>query len=147
MSNQSRSLIPLGCVLSCLIILGGCVPKKTATKGAAQQSSPQESVTVSTGESQFSQVAEMPADEPYLHQCLNDADLLLKTNKKYKDDVTALYRTIESAKHYASVSNKVSRNVSMTATPLYEFRVHDMCNNISNLVLKEMKAEIGTLNK
>lgn len=144
MISQSIKIRKLPIIISCIFILAGCTSGKVTSSGIEEkQGLPASSMTESPT---TSQVVEKNSEEPYLQQCLNDAELLVRTNKKYNNEVTSLYKTIDSAKHYASVSNKVSKNVSSTATPLFEFRVHDMCNNISSLVIKELKAEIGTRN-
>lgn len=144
MTSQTIKTRKLSVIISCFFILTGCTAGKVASSGIEEtQGIPDSSKAAYPA---TSQIIEKTSEEPYLQQCLNDAELLVRTNKKYNNEVTSLYKTIDSAKHYASVSNKVSRNVSSTATPLYEFRVHDMCNNISSLVIKELKAEIGTRN-
>lgn len=140
MFSQAFYFSKFGYVLSCLLLIGGCVTKKPIVNSSTQMLPRRTPVT--SVDAQVSQVSEMSVDESYLDRCLNDADLLTRSNKKYKDEVAALYKTIDRAKYYASVSSKVSKNVSMTATPLYEFKVHDMCNKISVLVLSEMKEEV-----
>lgn len=144
MTSQSIKTRKLPIIISYIFILNGCASGKIVSSGIEEtQGIPTSSMTEYPTSSQ---VVEKTIEEPYLQQCLNDAELLVRTNKKYNNEVASLYKTIDSAKHYASVSNKVSKNVSSTATPLFEFRVHDMCNNISSLVIKELKAEIGTRN-
>ncbi len=142
MFSQAFYFSKFGYVLSCLLLIGGCVTKKPIVNSSTQMPTSSDSMAVTSVDAQVSQVSEMSVDESYLDRCLNDADLLTRSNKKYKDEVAALYKTIDRAKYYASVSSKVSKNVSMTATPLYEFKVHDMCNKISVLVLSEMKEEV-----
>lgn len=142
MFSQAFYFSKFGYVLSCLLLIGGCVTKKPIVNSSTQNATSSDSMAVTSVDAQVSQVSEMSVDESYLDRCLNDADLLTRSNKKYKDEVAALYKTIDRAKYYASVSSKVSKNVSMTATPLYEFKVHDMCNKISVLVLSEMKEEV-----
>ncbi|EOY5739938.1 TPA: hypothetical protein ACOEAK_004411 [Enterobacter ludwigii] len=139
-----RHIQKLPVIISCLYILSGCTSEEKVPHGTevitAMSTPPNKEYNTTE------QPVEKGSEDTYLQQCLNDAELLLRTNKKYTNEVTSLYKTIDSAKHYASVSSKVSTSVSMTVTPLYEFRVHDICNNISSLVIKEIKTESGTRN-
>ncbi|HBM3184800.1 TPA: hypothetical protein LVM22_001058 [Klebsiella oxytoca] len=72
--------------------------------------------------------------------CIFEAQSLLKMNKsKYASEVKILFDTINDAKYYSSISAKISKDVYGTLTPYYRFRINDICNNISHLILNEFK--------
>lgn len=77
-----------------------------------------------------------------LDACLRDADALVKVNSNYRYDVNGLYDEIKSAKLYASISDDVSKNVNTTITPLYEYKINDACNNISQKLITELKSRV-----
>lgn len=75
-----------------------------------------------------------------LSTCLFEAGQLVKLNPgKYREQVNTLYEDIRSAKYYASVAGNLSATTTDTITPLYQFRVNDACNTISQLLLAELK--------
>lgn len=72
--------------------------------------------------------------------CLFEAEQLLKINKdNYRVAVNALYQNIREAKYYASIAPEMSSGSTDTLTPMYQFRVNDACNTISQLLLAELK--------
>lgn len=75
--------------------------------------------------------------------CLQNADALVKSNSKYKKDVDHLYQTLNSSKFYASISNNITSDVSSTITPLYEYKVNDLCNKISQNLINELKGKVS----
>lgn len=84
-----------------------------------------------------------PVDEGVRKQlttCLFEADQLLKLNRaKYREPVNSLYQDIRAAKYYASVASHLSTGATDTLTPMYQFKVNDACNTVSQLLLTEFK--------
>lgn len=75
-----------------------------------------------------------------LATCLFEADQLVKLNAgKYRGMVNTLYENIHSAKYYASIAGNLSATTTDTITPLYQYRVNDVCNTISQALLGELK--------
>ncbi|MBS3895070.1 hypothetical protein E0L31_027005 [Serratia marcescens] len=72
--------------------------------------------------------------------CLFEAEQLLKINRdNYRAPVNALYQNIREAKYYASIAPEMSSGNTDTLTPMYQYRVNDACNTISQLLLAELK--------
>ncbi len=82
---------------------------------------------------------EQPAQIPALQQCIQDADALVKLDKKFQQDSNELYGLINDAKFYASVSSQTSASVKSTITPLFEYKINDKCNSISQKLIKEFE--------
>lgn len=82
---------------------------------------------------------EQPAQLPALQQCIQDADALVKLDKKFQKDSSDLYGLINDAKFYASVSGQTSASVKATITPLFEYKINDKCNSISQKLIKEFE--------
>lgn len=82
---------------------------------------------------------EQPAQVPALQQCIQDADALVKLDNKFQKDSSELYGLINDAKFYASVSGKTSASVKSTITPLFEYKINDKCNSISQKLIKEFE--------
>ena len=80
---------------------------------------------------------EQPAQVPALQQCIQDADALVKLDNKFQKDSSELYGLINDAKFYASVSGQTSASVKSTITPLFEYKINDKCNSISQKLIKE----------
>lgn len=121
-------------LLSVLIALGGCQGVKKTT------------VTVSPGQPVLRSqtvAAKAPTDEATKKQlttCLFEAEQLLKLNtEKYRQPVDTLYQYIRAAKYYASVSSSMSTGNTDTLTPMYQFKVNDACNTVSQLLLSALK--------
>lgn len=75
-----------------------------------------------------------------LATCLFEADQLLKMNPaKYREPVNALYRDIRQAKYYAAVAARLSAGSTDTLTPMYQYKVNDACNTVSQMLLTEFK--------
>lgn len=85
--------------------------------------------------SQTSQPAQIPA----LQQCIQDVDALVKLDNKFQKDSSELYGLINDAKFYASVSGQTSASVKSTITPLFEYKINDKCNSISQKLIKEFE--------
>lgn len=121
--------------LCVLLVLGGCqgVKKTTVTPAQGQP------VLSSSQDARL----KAPTDDmtkKQLTTCLFEAKLLLKFNQqKYNQPVDTLYQYIRAAKYYASVSSNLSTGNTDTLTPMYQFKVNDACNTVSQLLLAELK--------
>lgn len=82
---------------------------------------------------------EQPTQVPALQQCIQDADALVKLDNKFQKDSSELYGLINDAKFYASVSGQTSASVKSTITPLFEYKINDKCNSISQKLIKEFE--------
>ncbi|MBZ7640279.1 hypothetical protein [Klebsiella oxytoca] len=82
---------------------------------------------------------EQPAQVPALQQCIQDAGALVKLDNKFQKDSSELYGLINDAKFYASVSGQTSASVKSTITPLFEYKINDKCNSISQKLIKEFE--------
>lgn len=84
-----------------------------------------------------------PSGTEVKHQlatCLFEAEQLIKLNgTKYQAPVSALYRDIRAAKYYASLAGRLNATTTDTLTPMYQYRVNDACNTVSQLLLSELK--------
>ncbi|AHE72405.1 hypothetical protein M942_00190 [Enterobacter ludwigii] len=78
--------------------------------------------------------------QQHLATCLFEAEQLAKLNSdKYREPVNALYRNIRAAKYYATLAARMNTGSTDTLTPMYQFRVNDACNTVSQLLLGELK--------
>lgn len=84
--------------------------------------------------------SQQPAQIPALQQCIQDADALVKLDKGFQKDSDELYGLINDAKFYASVSEQTSSTVKSTITPLFEYKINDKCNSISQKLIKEFES-------
>ncbi|ELY2854470.1 hypothetical protein SMC92_001487 [Cronobacter dublinensis] len=79
-----------------------------------------------------------------LERCLAETKHLADINReKYREQIDTLYRSIKATQYYASISNDLSNIMVDTITPLYQFRVNDACNTISQSLLAELKKGAG----
>ncbi len=77
--------------------------------------------------------------------CLFEADQLLKVNRnKYREPVNMLYQRLRAAKRYAAISSGLNSQSTDTLTPMYQYRVHDACNTVSQLLLNALKQDAET---
>ncbi|MEI9745967.1 hypothetical protein [Enterobacter ludwigii] len=75
-----------------------------------------------------------------LTTCLFEAEQLARLNAvKYREPVNDLYRNIRAAKYYATLAARMNTGSTDTLTPMYQFRVNDACNTVSQLLLGELK--------
>lgn len=74
-----------------------------------------------------------------LNTCLYEANALVKINRTYQKKVNDLHNAIKDAKYYAAISSNVTVNTRETITPLYKFKINNICNDISQSVLNELK--------
>lgn len=78
--------------------------------------------------------------QQHLATCLFEAEQLAKLNSdKYREPVNDLYRNIRAAKYYATLAARMNTGSTDTLTPMYQFRVNDACNTVSQLLLGELK--------
>lgn len=81
-----------------------------------------------------------PATKARLSSCLVEAKQLAKLrNGAYRASVDELYRNLRATQSYASIAGELSTSTTDLMTPLYQYRVNDSCNTISQLLLKELK--------
>ncbi|WP_260607875.1 hypothetical protein [Klebsiella sp. 2680] len=107
-----------------VFLLQGCVNTKKT-----------ESALIKKENSQNQQSAQISA----IQQCIQDAEALVKLDRKFQKDSSELYGLINDAKFYASVSEQTSANVKSTITPLFEYKINDKCNSISQKLIKEFE--------
>lgn len=119
---KRNSLLALVCIS--VALLQGCVNTKKT-----------DSVLIKKGIDQNQQPAQISA----IQQCIQDADALVKLDKKFQQDSSELYGLINDAKFYASVSEQTSASVKSTITPLFEYKINDKCNSISQKLIKEFE--------
>lgn len=85
-------------------------------------------------------MSEDDAVRKQLATCLFEAEQLLKLNQeKHREPVNKLYQYIQAGKYYASVSTHLSTGTTDTLTPMYQYKINDACNTISQLLLSELK--------
>lgn len=87
--------------------------------------------------------AETPASAAVREQlttCLFEAGQLSRLEPvKYRKVVEGLNQDIRMAKYYARIADGLSATTSSTLTPMYQYRVNDRCNTISQLLLTALK--------
>lgn len=123
----------LALICASLFLLQGCTNLKKTDSSVAQNKAEQTYPTV-----QENQTTQLTA----LQKCLNDANTLVKLDKKYQKDYNDLYILINDAKLYASLSNETSDNVKATITPLLEYEINNKCNDISQSLINAFKYKI-----
>ncbi|ELY6276436.1 hypothetical protein ACT47M_001528 [Cronobacter muytjensii] len=113
-----------------------------ATSAAATTPSAQ---TAPTPVESMNQLAPVNNDTKLrLERCLAETKHLANINRdKYREQIDTLYRSIKATQYYASISNDLSNIMVDTITPLYQFRVNDACNTISQSLLAELKKGAG----
>lgn len=109
-------------ILTCISIgfLQGCTNYKTTEKKQISQN-------------------QQSSQAQALQQCVHNADVLVKLNKNLQKDVSTLYVLIADAKFYASVSGQTSANVKSAVTPLFEYKINERCNSISQKLITEFE--------
>ncbi|MGS4882829.1 hypothetical protein [Photobacterium damselae] len=81
-----------------------------------------------------------------LKTCLFEANQLKHINKnKYNNQVYTLYKTISEVKYYTSIYKEINKDTKTTITPLYTYRINNLCNSISQSLMSEL--EKGVLQK
>jgi len=138
----------LALICASLFLLQGCANVEKKGDSATKSNSAQNNrVTQPVQPSPVAESAQImrPAQTtqlPALQKCLNDADTLIKLNKKYQKNYNALYVLINDAKLYASLSSETSENVRSTIAPLFEYEINNKCNDISQLLIDAFKYKI-----
>lgn len=75
-----------------------------------------------------------------LQTCLAEARQLSSIgNGTYNNLVDSLRRSIAATKYYAGIAGQLSGNTQDTITPLYQYKINDTCNTISQSLLAELK--------
>ncbi|MBH3035801.1 hypothetical protein I5M86_00140 [Serratia marcescens] len=78
-----------------------------------------------------------------LETCLFEAKQLAQLKGgAYRQQVAELYRHLEAAKYYSSIAGELANSTTDTITPLYQYKVNDACNGISQSLLVELKKGI-----
>jgi hypothetical protein len=90
---------------------------------------------------------EAPAQAPVdpkvkgqLETCLFEAKQLARMGGgAYRSQVEAVYRNIQAAKEYGQLAGDLNDASAEMLTPLYQFKVNDACNTVSQSLLSELK--------
>ncbi|HED4271353.1 TPA: hypothetical protein R4302_005350 [Klebsiella oxytoca] len=91
---------------------------------------------------------EQPPRMQKFQRCITDAKTLSQLDQKYQKNTQELYALVNSAKYYASVADSSSLNVSSTITPFFDYKLNEICNNVSLLLITEFqKNAIGKNNQ
>lgn len=72
--------------------------------------------------------------------CLFEAKQLAQLSAgAYRSQVESLYAQLRAAKAYAALEGSLPGSTTNTITPLYQYRINDTCNAISQALLAELK--------
>lgn len=114
---------------------------QSGTTNAASSPLPQPGFSDSSSPSSDSLPANVdPALKARLNSCMLEAKQLARLrNGAYRASVDELYRNLRATQAYANLANELSSTTTELMTPLYQYRVNDSCNTISQLLLKELK--------
>ncbi len=74
-------------------------------------------------------------------RCITDAKTLSEMDEKYSKNTQELYALVNNAKFYASIADNSSSNVSSTITPFFDYKLNEICNEISILLIKEFQTQ------
>lgn len=74
-------------------------------------------------------------------RCITDAKTLSQLDTKYGKNTQELYSLVNNAKFYASIADDSSSNVSSTITPFFDYKLNEICNEISILLIREFQAQ------
>lgn len=83
-------------------------------------------------------------EPPKMHKfqrCITDAKTLSQMDEKYSKNTQELYALVNNAKFYAAIADNSSSNVSSTITPFFDYKLNEVCNEISILLIKEFQAQ------
>lgn len=72
-------------------------------------------------------------------RCISDAKTLSQLDKKFQKNTKELYSLVNNAKFYAAIADETSTNVSSTITPYFDYKLNEMCNNISIMLIEEFQ--------
>ncbi|ELY4482317.1 hypothetical protein [Cronobacter turicensis] len=130
-----------------MMSLSACTaaPKSAPVKSTAPQAASVSAQPSPTPVESMNQLAPVSNDtKSRLERCLAETKHLSDINReKYREQIDTLYRSIKATQYYASISNDLSNIMVDTITPLYQFRVNDACNTISQSLLAELKKGAG----
>ncbi|EKM0372896.1 hypothetical protein ACP6OW_004154 [Cronobacter turicensis] len=130
-----------------MMSLSACTatPKSVPVKSTAPQAASASAQPSPTPVESMNQLAPVNNDTKVrLERCLAETKHLSDINReKYREQIDTLYRSIKATQYYASISNDLSNIMVETITPLYQFRVNDACNTISQSLLAELKKGAG----
>lgn len=133
---MNKFFIQSGIILAALISISGCTTHKISTAGETQKRTSGQSAAAQSTQNDNAQ---------RLQKCLFEADQLSKIpGNKYATKKADLYKVIRAAKYYASISDNVTPSTSESLTPYYQFKVNDLCNEISWSMYNELKAGAAT---
>lgn len=94
----------------------------------------------STGQAVQVMDSERSITSQRLQVCLAEARQLSAIGKgSYNNLVDSLRRSIAATKYYAGIAGQLSGNTQDTITPLYQYKINDTCNTISQSLLAELK--------
>ncbi|MRS89636.1 hypothetical protein GJV04_06255 [Enterobacteriaceae bacterium RIT714] len=72
--------------------------------------------------------------------CVSEASSLVKINRaKYEKDYTNLVAMIKITKDYSGAIHHIRNDSQSIITPLYQYKINNICNEISQKLLAEMK--------
>ncbi|EKC6207968.1 hypothetical protein G9X50_10480 [Cronobacter sakazakii] len=134
-------------IAAMMMSLSACTtaPKSAPVKSNVSQTPAVPAQPAPTPVESMNQLAPVSSDTKLrLERCLAETKHLSDINReKYREQIDTLYRSIKATQYYASISNDLSNIMVETITPLYQFRVNDACNTISQSLLAELKKGAG----
>lgn len=112
--------------------------------GGEEKNAPRKSVALVTPVKPVNaDVAQAPPDpkmKGQLETCLFETKQLARLGAgAYRAQVEAVYRNIQAAKEYATLASGLNDASADMLTPLYQFKVNDACNTVSQSLLSELK--------
>ncbi|WP_296241333.1 hypothetical protein [uncultured Enterobacter sp.] len=124
-------------ILTAILAVTGCQAPKKMNRATV---TPQENVPLMSRGSTIPAASLDSGAKKQLSTCLFEAEQLLRINReKYQQQISTLYQNIRDAKYYASVAGNMNSSSTDTLTPMYQFKVNDACNTVSQLLLTELK--------
>ncbi len=110
-----------------MALLQGCALQKPIANDTA----------VKPPQNGYEEVNEISSD---LKTCLFEANQLKNIDKnKYDNQVYNLYKTISEVKYYTSIYKEINKDTKTTITPLYTYRINNICNSISQSLMSELE--------
>ncbi|CAI1015356.1 Uncharacterised protein [Serratia quinivorans] len=150
----TRRLMQCAGVLAGMVCLAGCtLPIKKNVSDVKNTATSSASVTVPvrpvmsapvSADPRGGALMTLPAGmQRQLETCLFEAKQLAQLGGgAYRQQVAELYRHLQAAKYYASIAGELAGSTTDTITPLYQYKVNDACNGISQSLLVELKKGI-----
>ncbi|MBA7935125.1 hypothetical protein HV127_28400 [Klebsiella sp. RHBSTW-00215] len=84
-------------------------------------------------------LSEQPPKMLKFQRCITDAKTLSQLDNKYEKDTKELYALVNNAKFYASIADESSTNVSSTITPFFDYKLNEICNGLSIMLIEEFQ--------